>query len=561
MSINPIDENPTPKPTGTLEELFRHHLGAEAAAPPRPVLWDQIDNSLLIKQNETYRRRLAATRWVAAASLLLATLAGTGWWAHRAADLAGSEAASATGAATSHVGGSAAGSAAAGNRPAHGLAGGSTKEATTALSNALPINELTDSNSAIRGRVPSSAAITKPAASNAERGLIAAGNDPQTAKRRANSGNPVTSRPATASASAIAEPGTGRLATTQGAQPIDGQNPALNGSAGNAPKVFAATGTTVAAPMKAAARSVLTGIAAGEPASMAFAPASATAVPEQVSLLATNPVFLTLTGPVGLPNNLTALAMPADASSLPAADAHKWHYGGSYTAGRFNPNVNFSRAGSEPEYGYNPALGANSPALTEAAASQYRENLRPGFSQRIALLATRHLAGHWSLGTGAEFTQANARSASASAFLGEQVLDLGQSSAGPLRTTNFRYRTAGIPVELSYNNPVERGWSLYGRLGGVLSALLGVRSDVAGSPEATRTYSIASAGTPYRRVLGSLRGAAGAQFRQSTGKWAFKLGPVAEMGLVPLNAHPAQSYLAQSTPYSFGLEAGVEFGR
>jgi hypothetical protein len=31
--------------------------------------------------------------------------------------------------------------------------------------------------------------------------------------------------------------------------------------------------------------------------------------------------------------------------------------------------------------------------------------------------------------------------------------------------------------------------------------------------------------------------------------------------LVPLNAHPAQSYLAQSRPYSFGIEAGVEFGR
>ena len=83
MSANPIDENTTPKTTGSLEELFRHHLGQEAAVSPRPMLWDQIDNSLLIRQNESYRRRLVATRWVAAASLLLATLAGTGWWAGR----------------------------------------------------------------------------------------------------------------------------------------------------------------------------------------------------------------------------------------------------------------------------------------------------------------------------------------------------------------------------------------------------------------------------------------------------------------------------------------------
>jgi hypothetical protein len=91
MSINPIEDNSTPKATGSLEELFRHHLGEEAAVPTRPMLWDQIDNSLLIRQNETYRRRLAATRWVAAASLLLATLAGTGWWAGRTDGLGGSE--------------------------------------------------------------------------------------------------------------------------------------------------------------------------------------------------------------------------------------------------------------------------------------------------------------------------------------------------------------------------------------------------------------------------------------------------------------------------------------
>ena len=77
----------------------------------------------------------------------------------------------------------------------------------------------------------------------------------------------------------------------------------------------------------------------------------------------------------------------------PAAGRTAGSYGASYAAGVFNPNVNFSRAGIEPELRLQPAaLGADSPALTEAAAAEYRNNLRPGLSQRIALLATRHLA-------------------------------------------------------------------------------------------------------------------------------------------------------------------------
>ncbi|MEJ7663200.1 MAG: hypothetical protein WKG07_28500 [Hymenobacter sp.] len=48
--------------------------------PPRPHVWEQLDNSLLLAQNEQYRRRLRTHRWAIAASLLLASLAGGGWW-------------------------------------------------------------------------------------------------------------------------------------------------------------------------------------------------------------------------------------------------------------------------------------------------------------------------------------------------------------------------------------------------------------------------------------------------------------------------------------------------
>jgi hypothetical protein len=281
---------------------------------------------------------------------------------------------------------------------------------------------------------------------------------------------------------------------------------------------------------------------------------------QQMSFLTSRTASLSLNASETVPNGLTALALP-EPEPLPATDAHKWHYGATYTVGAFNPNINFSRNGVAAEYDYNPALGAESPALTEAAATQYREHLRSGLSQRLALLATRRLTGRWSLRTGAEFSQASAKSASSLSFVGEQIPDLGQSLTGNLRTTDFRYRLASIPVEVRYADPVKRGWSLYGRLGGVVSALLGVRSEVEGEPEATKTYSIASASGPYRRLLGSVRGGVGAQYRPGTGNWAFSLGPVGELGLVPLNAHPAQSYLAQSRPYSFGVEAGVEFGR
>ena len=93
------------------------------------------------------------------------------------------------------------------------------------------------------------------------------------------------------------------------------------------------------------------------------------------------------------------------------------------------------------------------------------------------------------------------------------------------------------------------------------SALFSVRAEVDGYPEATRTYTLHSGNDAYRKVMTNVRGGAGAQFRPETGNWAFTFGPTAEVGLLSLNAHPAQDFLHQSRAYSFGLEAGVEFGR
>ena len=562
MSANPIEKNTTPKTTGSLEELFRHHLGEEAAVPPRPMLWDQIDNSLLIRQNETYRRRLAATRWVAAASLLLATLAGTGWWAGRTSVLGTSEemAANSRPATASPVG-RATTAATLGLKDVAGPAGASNDDApvtsqpnraTLAANpgNANGTGVAATTNSKYTGFGPASAvrysAGQRPAPESVGQAGLAAGSGTAAATIAAVAASETT---ASATNPATNQPSAGEQSANQLTdRMLAAANVAGTAAAGTA----AAVGSGTAGAMGSGVAATTSVVAA--------AASAATVAPEEVGLLATRQASLGLANATALPNGLATV--PTE--DLPAAAAHRWTYGASYTAGVFNPNVNFSRAGIEPAFDYDrgPAFGTDSPTLTEVAATEYRNNLRPGLSQRIALLATRHLRGHWSLSTGAEFTQATAQSASSASFVGEQLFDLGQAGTGrPLHTTDFRYSMGSIPLEVRYSNPMKRGWSLYGRLGGVVTALLGVRSDVEGDPEATRTYSIASTGGPYRRVTGSLRGAAGTQFRTSTGKWAFTMGPVAEIGLLAMNAHPVQNYFAQSRPYSFGLEAGVEFGR
>ena len=579
MSTNPIDQNATPKPTGNLEELFRHHLGEEAAVPPRPMLWDQIDNSLLIRQNETYRRRLAATRWVAAASLLLASLAGTGWWVGRDALLTSNGVAGVVSPAATRTGADAAATAPTGAGRRTTSTTSTTSATNAATIAAVAANAAPGNQGAADSRVlgANTVAVMGTAANTDGRSTgFGPVPTPQNLEGRysaaARYGGSRRFQPAPMTAAATASGLSITSRATQVASTPD--NLVSSGEAlsrrEQAATVAASSATSGLAATAVATGSVATGGATGSSAAAGLAATSPTLAAaasttsaltvEPAGALAARATALALTDAGLLPTGLVSAPVPTEATA--AIDVHRWHYSASYMAGVFNPNINFSRTGIEPadDYDRSPAFGANSPALTESAATEYRNNLRPGLSQRLAVLATRHLKGHWSLSTGLELSQATAKSASASAFVGEQLFDLGQS-ARPLQTTNFRYRLASVPAELRYSNPVKRGWSLYGRLGGVVSALLGVRSEVAGNPEATRTYSIASAGTPYRRVLASVRGGAGAQFRAGSGKWALSAGPVADLGLVSLNAHPAQSYVAQSHPYTIGVEAAIEFGR
>ncbi|MCI1188546.1 hypothetical protein MON38_14040 [Hymenobacter sp. DH14] len=590
MSANPIENNATPKTTGSLEELFRHHLGEEAAVPPRPMLWDQIDNSLLIRQNEQYRRRLVATRWVAAASLMLATLAGTGWWASRTGLVGTPEMATVTGPAAngaqSNQGASRGGFGPAGTAgstsPAAATTGAVASAAGTAQQAAADyLNGSSQRGTTGRGGSGRSVASATGLASTRRattysRGLNNTGEAVSATYSRlgrqgvmgrnaaAAAGSEVATS-ASATANETAAMSAGSVAMQNAQLPASSADGLTNSNAASGAVALGSTttaaGTTLAtggagtvATSAPAAASVS---AASLSASVAAAPATALGA-EEAGLLASRSVALGAveTPAPALPGALAAGPEPTEL----ALGTHRWQYGASYTASAFNPNINFSRAGIEPDFGYNPVLG---PAeLSEQAATEYRQNLRAGLAQRLALTVARRLNGHWSVGSGVEFTKANARSSSTVAFVGEQIADGGQIvGSGQRRTTDFSYTMAGLPLELRYSNPAKHGWSLYGRLGGVVSALLGNRSEVAGRPEVTQTYSITSASTPYRRLTSSVRGAAGARFSPGAGRWAFSMGPVAELGLVSLNAHPVQSYFAQSHPYSVGLEAGVEFGR
>jgi len=268
-----------------------------------------------------------------------------------------------------------------------------------------------------------------------------------------------------------------------------------------------------------------------------------------------------------LPSSLGALPQPE--LPIPTSE-RRWKLGVTYATSAFQPNIDFTKNLAS----YNQALGANSAYVTQNAAAEYRNHLRAGLGQRLSTWATRRLGnGRFGLRTGLEVAQNMAYSASSVAFVGEQVADLNYLSytntykviapkPAQLRTTSYRYRTASVPVEVQYtSNPVKAGFSFYGRLGGIFTALLNVRSEVEDNPEATHIYTLGSASSPYRHLSANVRGGAGVHYKPANHQWGVSLGPVAEAGILSLNADPTQDFWSQRRSYSFGLEAGVELGR
>jgi hypothetical protein len=536
---------PSTPPKGSLEELFRHHLleSEAAAVRPRPQVWEQIDNSLLLAQNEKYRRRLLAYRWAMAASLLLASLAGGGWWrsqqqAAQAPSLAQ---------ATRQLGRM--------PQPAG---------ATSTLSTSTP------------SAIDQTATLSASATSNTPGGVVAA-----VASYRASVASSHAPRRAGRSGRAFDTAASPAEQFAFGKQIT--RSTQLAGGTGNeatpaspndqAPSATLATLTTDAQPTTRFSLKSASDFEAGDESaaahSLALAPTAASSGDANVTAaegtLASRWASLDAPGAAALPAHLGEVAL---APAPPLELARGWQYGLAYATSAYQPNIDWAR----PATAYPATLGANSARLSSSAAAEYRDNLRAGLGQRLSVWAARRLGnGRWTLRTGLDIAQNTATSASSVAFTGEPVADVSYTQAGfayspasnahRLQRTSFRYRSVSVPAELRYSNPLKTGFSLYGRVGAFVSALLNVRSEVADNPEATRTYTLQSASTPYRPLSGGLRGGAGMQYRPAGHQWSFNFGPVAELGILSLNADPGQDFWGQQRPYSFGLEAGVELGR
>lgn len=537
---------PSTPPKGSLEELFRHHLleSEAAAVRPRPQVWEQIDNSLLLAQNEKYRRRLLAYRWAMAASLLLASLAGGGWWRsqHNAAQ-------------------------------APSLAQATRQPGRVPQPTGVTPTLSTPTPSAIDQTATLSASATSATASGplanvaSYRALMTSGHAP----RRASRAFSMAAGPTDEFALTERQAHSTRLADGAGnIMPASRNEPATS-----ATLAALATGSQSAAQLPAThlPAELASGAGTGEESvpAQSLALAQTVASPDDAHATAAEGTlaarWASLNAPeaAALPTHLGEVAL---APAPPLELARGWQYGLAYATSTYQPNIDWAR----PATAYPTTLGANSARLSSSAAAEYRDNLRAGLGQRLSLWAARRLGnGRWTLRTGLEIAQHTATSASSVAFTGEPVADVSYTQAGfayspasnarPLQRTSFRYRSVSVPAELRYSNPLKTGFSLYGRVGAFVSALLNARSEVADNPEATRIYTLQSASTPYRPLSGGLRGGAGMQYRPAGHQWSFNFGPVAELGILSLNADPSQDFWGQRRPYSFGLEAGVELGR
>jgi hypothetical protein len=551
--------NPSTPPKGSLEDLFRYHLleSEAAAVPPRPQVWEQVDNSLLLAQNEKYRRRLTAYRWAVAASLLLASMAGGGWWhSQRQAPATATLAQATTQRAANQASLATARRAATPSLPT----GTSAAPIASQVASVANVNASfsTVRSSAIDQTTTLSAAA--PSDFTAAIRRTRRGTDAGTLAERLTS-HPATDAPVGQALTGYA-PTAGELTAGTGHRARRSQL---------ASRGFASTTRTtplpddvavLTAPVSAAQSRMQYQPAAGATARSVVAPAAMAAATEAgLTTEATLAARLaSLTQPVaGLPANLSEVAV---ADGPPLELARHWQYGASYSASAYNPNIEWVKV---PVVVASSAATSHPATFTRSVASEYRDNLRTGLGQRLSLWATRRLGnGRWGLRTGVELAQNTATSASSVAFVGEPVADLNYLQAGQvpsMQRTSYRYRSVSVPAELRYTNPIKTGFSFYGRIGAVVTALLNVHSEVEGTPEATRTYSPLTGSTPYRRVSAGLRGGAGMQYRPAGHQWALNFGPVVEMGILSLNAATGQDFWSQQRPYSFGLEAGMELGR
>ncbi|WP_324675477.1 hypothetical protein [Hymenobacter sp. GOD-10R] len=516
------------QPTGDLEHLFRQKF-AEAEVTPRRNVWEQIDHELLVRQNESYRRRLVQQRWIAAACIMLVLAAST-WAVHlnlfQHAEVAAVE-------------------------KQNDAIESKTRLATSA-SRSTRLATAAPAAKSANGEAPLLAAVVR----NPQVTIISEGGSAVSQGSSFGAANEVASLGSTYSS------GVGRsYAASQQSLPTGGMFTARQAIAGGYASGFAANEASFSGGLL--------------PGTMAT---------RMASLLAA------MTG--NLPDTLRKAALPAGPEMLaaqevlperPRTSSKRWRWSAAVAASSYNPNINFSRnshsalayAYSSPSPTQNVGT-ADQGTMYEQAANEYRQHLQAGSGFRGKLGAARPLSKRWELVTGLEValltaasqfaTTTAAYSPNADAFTGANATYRQQLSSNTvsfsqpsISATHYRYTSAGVPVAVRYSSP-KNGLSFYATLGAAVNVLLGSRTEVAGASEATQKYSLNSSDSPYRKVLASVRGGAGARYRAADGQWSLLIGPEADLGLTTLNADPAQSFFKRSRPYSVGLATSVEFG-
>ncbi|MCC2548267.1 hypothetical protein LJY25_17590 [Hymenobacter sp. BT175] len=548
------------EPHGDLERLFREKF-AEAEITPRAHLWDQLDHELLVRQNEAYRRRLVEHRWVAAASAAVLLSVGS-WLGLR--ESATTKGASAELAAT----------VAPGSPAARGAATATTSDrSATAAASGMPL----------RADGAVSAGTQAAGAQSSSSTYASVASSPETVA-------PVGRREAGQSASRAAVVAYSSQPAASGASSVSGAyvaGSAAQGLTSAAVPTLAAGGSSASAAGTLASRGTGAGnlpdgeTSLGGDTKVSFVAGSddntnsGSLSRTTFDALPGRESGLGLLAGLGLPDSLKR-ALPQgpellaqqnpgteeDAkASLSKAGRLRWS--AAYSAAAFNPNIDFSQPAASA-VAMSPRGGVATTAMHSGgvAANEYRANLRPGLGQRLALTVKYALTDRWALGGGLQVADQRASSASSHFFLDDRDTRYVQSnySLSVVHTTNYRYRTAGLPLSLSYESQGRKGLSFYAKMGAAVDVLLGSRSEIEGVPESQRNYLLTSPDSPYRKVLASLNGGAGLRYQPARAAWTVALGPELEGGLTTLNANPSQELWRQTRPYSVGLAASVEFG-
>ncbi|SHK27497.1 outer membrane beta-barrel protein [Hymenobacter psychrotolerans] len=540
MATSAPNNTPDPRPTGDLEHLFRQKF-AEAEVAPRASLWEQLDHELLVQQNETYRRRLLGYRWAAAASLLL--LAGGGTWLSF--------------------------------QPTATAPGAQTGVATTTT----PAYREASSGSSVGGEVVPGSATRRAASAYSQQGALAASGNGGHQFGAARAARSVSGETAASDLGSRVQDllSLGRRRNTAGsAEHSLGLNSGQRGVSALGSELLQDGYSLTSSSTGATATAGTSGMAVGG-SSLADGLLTRTAkLPGGLAGFG-RPEMLQ---PVAQSASLLAAAEPeeevlAEENEPQTTKPRRWKLNAAYAASAFNPNANFAKGtATSPSVSYADLSSIKTSGdAYDAAAAEYRDNLQAGLGQRVSLTADYSLNDNWALAAGLAVAQQEASSATSWYFLdGKSTAAAFYSppaSVGnnipprynmPLRNVNYRYRTASLPVSVRYTTDAKQGWSIYAKLGAAVNVLLGSRTELEGVPEATRVYSLASADSPYRKVLASLHGGAGVRFRPAAASWSLALGPDLEAGLTTLNANPTQSLLRQGRPYAIGMEASVEFG-